>query len=40
MKLPHVVKTLKLITPEEADEIFEKQDKLRKQRAEKRKNKL
>lgn len=32
----YVVKTLKLITPEEATEIFEKQEKLRKQRAEKR----
>lgn len=38
--LIYVVKTLKLITPIEADEIFEKQEKLRKQRAEKRKNKL
>ncbi len=33
----YVVKTLKLISPEEAAEIWEKQDKLRKQRAEKRK---
>ncbi len=33
----YVVKTLKLISPEEAVEIWEKQDKLRKQRAEKRK---
>ncbi|MBO4903499.1 MAG: exonuclease domain-containing protein [Lachnospiraceae bacterium] len=33
----YVVKTLKLISPEEAAEIWEKQDKLRKMRAEKRK---
>lgn len=32
----YVVKTLKLISPEEALEIWEKQDKLRRQRAEKR----
>ena len=35
----YVIKTLKLITPEEADTITEKQEKLRKQRAEKRKGK-
>lgn len=35
----YVVKTLKLISPEDADVIIEKQEKLRKQRAEKRKGK-
>ena len=33
----YVVKTLKLISPEEAVEIWEKQNKIRKTRAEKRK---